>query len=142
MPRGEADIRGAFPRKGPAAELSARQLAPSRLRGELGMWHIVTTMFSWPNGIVVGNLLASLLWAAPALLHLHRKLDRHHRERNPELVWVVVDQWAIPDDGNEDAQIISLHLTEGGAQADLTPESAGYAGGSRERHYFAMRVSS
>ena len=44
------------------------------------MASILITLFAWPNGIVVGNLIASILWAAPALLHLHRKLDRHHRE--------------------------------------------------------------
>lgn len=42
--------------------------------------HFLGTLFSWPNGIVVGNLLASAIWATPALIHLHRKLDRHHRE--------------------------------------------------------------
>ena len=26
------------------------------------------------------NLVASAICAAPALIHLHRKLDRHHRE--------------------------------------------------------------
>jgi hypothetical protein len=41
--------------------------------------HIASTLFGWPNGIVLGNLLASALWATPALIHLHRKLDRHHR---------------------------------------------------------------
>lgn len=30
---------------------------------------------------VLGNLAASLLWATPALVHLHRKLDRQHGER-------------------------------------------------------------
>lgn len=43
--------------------------------------HILYEMFSWPQGIVVGNLIASVLWATPALIHLHRKLDRHHREQ-------------------------------------------------------------
>lgn len=41
---------------------------------------LLVTLFSWPNGIVVGNLIASAIWAAPALWHLHRKLDRHHAE--------------------------------------------------------------
>ena len=27
---------------------------------------------------VIGNLVASALWAGPALTHLHRKLDRNH----------------------------------------------------------------
>lgn len=42
--------------------------------------HILSVMFSWPNGIVVGNLIASALWATPALIHLHKKIDRHHKE--------------------------------------------------------------
>lgn len=44
------------------------------------VWHVLGEMFSWPGGIVVGNLIASVIWAAPALLHLHRKLNRHHEE--------------------------------------------------------------
>lgn len=38
------------------------------------------TLFHWPDGIVVGNLIASAMWAIPSLIHLHRKLDRHHAE--------------------------------------------------------------
>lgn len=30
---------------------------------------------------VAGNLVASVLWAFPALWHLHRKLNRQHAER-------------------------------------------------------------
>lgn len=44
------------------------------------VWHVLAEMFSWPQGIVVGNLVASVIWAAPALVHLHRKLDRNHKE--------------------------------------------------------------
>lgn len=46
-------------------------------------WHEL-----WPQVIavsflvgVLGNLVASLLWALPAMMHLHRKLDRQHAER-------------------------------------------------------------
>lgn len=42
----------------------------------------------WPQVIAVsfavgvaGNLAASLLWALPAFRHLHRKLNRQHRDR-------------------------------------------------------------
>ena len=45
------------------------------------MPHFLAVLFSWPNGIVLGNLIASALWATPALLHLHRKLNRHHAQR-------------------------------------------------------------
>ena len=39
---------------------------------------IARALFRWPDGIVVGNLIASAMWATPALIHLHRKLDRNH----------------------------------------------------------------
>lgn len=42
------------------------------------LWHDVWSL-AFAVGIV-GNLVASALWAIPALLHLHRKLDRHHAE--------------------------------------------------------------
>lgn len=44
------------------------------------MASVLRTLFWWPDGIVVGNLIASALWATPALMHLHRKLDRHHKQ--------------------------------------------------------------
>jgi hypothetical protein len=44
------------------------------------MTDVLKTLFSWPNGIVLGNLIASALWATPALIHQHRKLNRHHEE--------------------------------------------------------------
>lgn len=44
------------------------------------VWNIIHEMFAWPNGIVVGNLIASILWATPTFISLHRKLNRHHKE--------------------------------------------------------------
>lgn len=44
------------------------------------MIQILKTLFDWPGGIVVGNLIASIMWATPALFHLHKKLNRHHKE--------------------------------------------------------------
>lgn len=43
--------------------------------------HVFLEYFGIPNGAVWSNLLASVIWAAPALWHLHAKLDRQHRER-------------------------------------------------------------
>jgi hypothetical protein len=39
----------------------------------------VATLFRWPDGIVVGNLIASALWAIPAVIHLDRLAKKHHR---------------------------------------------------------------
>lgn len=39
---------------------------------------IFKELFSWPNGIVVGNLIASVLWVPATMIHLHRKIDRNH----------------------------------------------------------------
>ena len=36
------------------------------------------TLFSWPAGIVVGNLIASFLWLPIQYLGLHIKLAAHH----------------------------------------------------------------
>lgn len=41
------------------------------------MLHILYQLFYWPGGIVVGNLIASFLWATPTFIHMHRKLNRH-----------------------------------------------------------------
>lgn len=44
------------------------------------MISIIRDLISWPDGIIVGNLIASALWAAPTFLHMHRKLNRQHAE--------------------------------------------------------------
>lgn len=41
------------------------------------MIHFIATLFSWPNGIVVGNLIASALWALPAFITHHLLIRRH-----------------------------------------------------------------
>jgi hypothetical protein len=42
--------------------------------------HILGVMFSWPDGIVVGNLIASMLWAPLGIIHLDRLARKHHGE--------------------------------------------------------------
>lgn len=41
-------------------------------------------LFSWPDGIVTGNLLASAIWAPIAVVHLDRLARRHHRQRSDQ----------------------------------------------------------
>jgi len=41
---------------------------------------ILHTLFEWPGGIVVGNLIASAMWAVPAFAHLHWIQARRHRQ--------------------------------------------------------------
>lgn len=43
------------------------------------------TLFAWPQGIVVGNLIASAIWATPALIHLHWRHARHTRALRAEI---------------------------------------------------------
>lgn len=38
--------------------------------------HILWELFDWPSGIVVGNLIASFMWAAPTLIHLQRRINK------------------------------------------------------------------
>lgn len=41
---------------------------------------VLSTMFQWPQGIVVGNLIASAIIGIPAYIHTHLKLrNLHHR---------------------------------------------------------------
>lgn len=46
------------------------------------MWLIdfIRTLFHWPDGIVVGNLIASAIWATPTVLHLRKKMNQNHEE--------------------------------------------------------------
>jgi hypothetical protein len=37
-------------------------------------------LFSWPLGIVVGNLLANCIWVPLQTLHLDQLARKHHRE--------------------------------------------------------------
>lgn len=39
-----------------------------------------TLIWSWPAGLVVGNLLASAIWAPLAVIHLDRLAIKHHKE--------------------------------------------------------------
>lgn len=43
------------------------------------MIHILWVMFNWPSGIVVGNLIASVLWAS---IFEWRLKVHHHRIRD------------------------------------------------------------
>lgn len=45
------------------------------------MGHLLATLFSWPNGIVVGNLIASAIWAPIGIIHLDRLMRRHHAQQ-------------------------------------------------------------
>lgn len=40
------------------------------------MGHVLWILWNWPNGIVVGNLLASVIWASL----FEWRLRRHHRK--------------------------------------------------------------
>ena len=39
---------------------------------------ILHTLFDWPNGIVVGNLIASAICVSLAAVHIERLMKRHH----------------------------------------------------------------
>jgi hypothetical protein len=64
------------------------------------MIHILSVLFSWPDGIVVGNLIASALWAVPAVAHLDRLAKRHHREH----MELLRRHRAADSQGHEDAR--------------------------------------
>ena len=46
-----------------------------------GVLHgLLLTLFIWPSGIVVGNLIASAMWQPQWFLALHHKVNKQHRE--------------------------------------------------------------
>lgn len=42
------------------------------------IFKFIHILFAWPYGIVVGNLIASAIWAIPTHIYLHVKLSRIH----------------------------------------------------------------
>lgn len=40
---------------------------------------LLRTLFDWPNGIVVGNLIASAICVVLATIHLDRLAKKHHK---------------------------------------------------------------
>lgn len=44
------------------------------------MNHALSSFFSWPDGGVWANLLASLLWGTPAFVVHHKLMRRHHEK--------------------------------------------------------------
>lgn len=42
------------------------------------MLHELWVIFGWPNGIVVGNLMASAILGIPAVMHLDKRAKRRH----------------------------------------------------------------
>jgi hypothetical protein len=44
------------------------------------MKHELLVVFGWPNGIVVGNLIASAICLVVGVTHLDRLARRHHQE--------------------------------------------------------------
>jgi hypothetical protein len=45
------------------------------------LWAILVTMFVYPNGIVLGNLIASAICSVLVYLKIHFKLNKQHAER-------------------------------------------------------------
>jgi ABC-type transport system involved in cytochrome bd biosynthesis fused ATPase/permease subunit len=56
------------------------------------LWVFLETLFHWPEGIVVGNLIASVLWVPFTLIHLHRRSRKNLAEQTKELKAHVKEQ--------------------------------------------------
>jgi hypothetical protein len=54
-------------------------------------------------------------------------------------VYVVMESWAVPDDGDWDIDIEAVHASREGAEGNLTPGRDG-GGGARERYILEMEV--
>jgi hypothetical protein len=44
------------------------------------MWHVIIEILGWPNGIIVGNLMASVIWSSVFewRLRVHHKRTKDH----------------------------------------------------------------
>ena len=63
--------------------LRAGQWHHGDMRHEL--WVLLIILFGWPAGIVVGNLLANLVWLPVQWVGLHLKLAAHHNALHGQL---------------------------------------------------------
>jgi hypothetical protein len=57
-------------------------------------------------------------------------------------VWVVMEHWAIADEGDEANEIEAVHLSEAGANGNLEPDycTSGYPSFTRERYVVEMEA--
>ena len=62
------------------------------------LWIFLATLFRWPEGIVVGNLIASVLWVPFTLVHLHRRSRKNLAAQTDELKAHVVEQLSSQTD--------------------------------------------
>lgn len=62
------------------------------------LWVFLDTLFRWPEGIVVGNLIASVLWVPFTLVHIHRKSQKNLAAQTEELKTHVSDQLSSQTD--------------------------------------------
>lgn len=63
------------------------------------VWLILVVMFAWPAGIVVGNLIANVVWLPVQWLGLHLKLAAHHGAIHDRLDAIVAHLDACPNCG-------------------------------------------
>jgi hypothetical protein len=68
---------------------------------------MIDALIHWLYVNVVGNLTASALWATPALIHLHRKINRNQRTLMgaKDSPGTVAGQFELSDQYNDGAPI-------------------------------------
>ena len=64
-------------------------------------WHyLLVTLFAWPSGIVLGNLIANVSWLPVQWIGLHMKLQGHHMQVHDKLDGIIARLDACPNCGH------------------------------------------
>lgn len=64
------------------------------------LWVLLVILFAWPAGIVVGNLIANLVWLPVQWVGLHLKLASHHGAIHDHLTAIERALEACPNCGH------------------------------------------
>lgn len=64
------------------------------------MHNVLVTLFAWPAGILLGNLLANLVWLPVQWLGLHLKLSAHNGSIHARFDELITHLDACPNCGH------------------------------------------
>lgn len=64
------------------------------------MHHVLVTLFAWPAGILLGNMLANFAWLPVQWFGLHLKLSAHHAAMGARMDAILARLDACPNCGH------------------------------------------
>lgn len=79
--------------------------------------HFYHDCFDWPNGVVIGNLLASMLWVPVQWFGIHVRLAAHHAEVHKHLD--DQDEFILKKFDDQDALILDKFAAQDAVLAEI-----------------------